>query len=239
MLSMAVDILPSYQIVKEVPCDKYICNLRSVMALVTKCLAGRAIGLSSEIKQIHNDAASHKGIEILNCICGVLTRSNQLKTICLAGDIIPENGTAECQSSALVDQFSESGGLLEGWRDATKKMHAGDPELPMLLEEIPTKNSLCVSRTLGAYLSADNCSTARLNTSKFSAKIIVVAKANGIINKKKLCHYFGHCFNHQRNGLCNSVAIGFGRRIGDALADDISAFAPHLRISGKLMNVHR
>ena len=39
--------------------------------------------------------------------------------MCLAGDIMPEDGTAEYQSAAIVDQFTESGKLLKGWREQT------------------------------------------------------------------------------------------------------------------------
>ena len=69
--------------------------------------------------------------------------------------------------------------------------------------------------------------------------MIDTSKVIGITDKKKLFHHVDHCFNHQQNGLCNTVAIGFGRRIGDALADDLPSFAPHLRTTGELMNVHR
>ena len=62
---------------------------------------------------------------------------------------------------------------------------------------------------------------------------------NGITDKSRIIHYFGHCNNHMRNTCCNAIAIGFGRRIGEALVDDLLAFALHLRITVELMNVHR
>ena len=72
-----------------------------------------------------------------------------------------------------------------------------------------------------------------------SQKIIETAKQVGIADKNKLYHSYGHCLNHQQNILCKAVARAFNRRIGEALAEDLPAFAPHLRISGELMNVHR
>ena len=239
IVSMALAIHPHSALVKEVPCVKYVRNLRSVLALVTKCLAGKVVGSCTKIKQLHTDGTSHKGTEIVNLICGILTTDKQLKTICLAGDIIPEDGTAECQSTAIVNQFSQTGRLLEGWRDMTNQMYGTDPELTAFLLEIPRKEDVCVSKTLGANLASDNCSTARLNQSKMSQKIIEKAKQVGITDRTKLYHSYGHCFNHQRNTLCKAVAGGFNRRIGEALAEDLPAFAPHLRISGELMNVHR
>ena len=149
------------------------------------------------IMQIHNDATSHKGTEIINLITNVLTTNDRLRTICLAGDIISVEGSAECQSTAPVNQFSESGQLLEGWRKETEAMCKSDPSLPALLAEIPKKECVCVSRTLGATLSADNCSTARKCTSRMSQKMIATSKAIGITDKKKLFHHVGHCFNYQ------------------------------------------
>ena len=118
-------------------------------------------------------------------------------------------------------------------------MYANHNELPDFLAQIPRKESLCVSRTLGATISEDNCSTARSTQSRTSKMIIDIARTKGITYKKLLVHHFGHCQNHIRNGWCNEVAIGFGKRAGDALADSLPCFAPHLRISGELGNIHR
>ena len=65
-----------------------------------------------------------------------------------------------------------------------------------------------------------------------------MSRVNGIADKAKLIHEFGHCNNHMKK-KCNAIEIGFGRRIGEALADDLPVFVPHLRINGELMNVHR
>ena len=42
-----------------------------------------------------------------------------------------------------------------------------------------------------------------------------------------------------QNTWCNATAIGFGRRIGEALEDYLPEFAPYLQITGEVMNVHR
>ena len=91
----------------------------SALSLLTKDLTGEAIGNSSQVKQLHYDATIQKGSEIMNFILGVLTNNKKLRTICIAGDIIPEDGTAKCQSASIVDQFNECGKLLKGWRDKT------------------------------------------------------------------------------------------------------------------------
>ena len=94
-------------------------------------------------------------------------------------------------------------------------------------------------RTLGATVSANNCATARLGQSRTSEKILEIVRQSGTTDKKLLLHCFGYYFNHQHNTLCNAIAIGLGKRIGDALQDNLPSFAPHLQISGELMNVHR
>ena len=112
ILSMALTINPNTKVVKEIPCAKYIQNMRTVLSLVMKCLAGKMIGSSTKIKQLHTNGTSHKGTEVVNLICSILSHNNTLQTICLAGDIISEDGTAECQSTAITNQFSETGRLL-------------------------------------------------------------------------------------------------------------------------------
>ena len=159
---------PNSEVAKMIPYIKYIKNICSDFFLLTNCLAGKAIGKSIQFKQLHSDATSHKETEIINVIFGVLTNKKKLRTICLAGDIIPEGVTYECQRAAIFDQYTECGRLLKGWRKQTIEMYANDPELDGLITYIPRKEDLCVSRTLDATLSADDCSTDQLCQSSTS-----------------------------------------------------------------------
>ena len=84
----------------------------------------------------------------------------------------------------------------------TNQMYGTDLELTALLLKIPRKEDVCVSKTLGVNLASDNCSTARLNQSKMSQKIVETAKQVGITDKNKFFHSYGHCFNHQQNTSC-------------------------------------
>ena len=118
-------------------------------------------------------------------------------------------------------------------------MYANHNNVPDFLAQIPRKESLCVSRTLGATISADNCSTACSTQSRTSKIIIDIARTKGITDKNVLVHHFGHCQNYIRNGWCNVVAIGFVKRAVDALADSLPCFALHLIISGDLDSIHR
>ena len=77
-------------------------------------------------------------------------------------------------------------------------MYANHNDLPDFLARIPRKESLCISRTLGATILADNCSTVRSTQPRTSKMIIDIARTKGITDKKVLVHHFGHCQNHIR-----------------------------------------
>ena len=98
---------------------RHIQVLRTVLSDVTQSVSRKTIAESTKIKQLHTDETSPKGTEIVNIVCSILNKNNQLKTICLAGDIIPEDGTTACQSAAIVNQYSKSGQLLERWYKET------------------------------------------------------------------------------------------------------------------------
>ena len=200
---------------------RHIQVLHTVLSDATQGVNGKTIAKSNKIKQFHTDRTSHKGTEIVNIVCSILNKDKKLKTICLAGDIIPEGGTAACQSAAIVNQFSNIGQLLDRWYKETLKMYANHNDLPAFLAQISRKERLCVLRTLGATISADNCTTTcstQLSTSKM---IIDIYRTKCITYKKLLVHHFGHYQNHIQNGWCNEVAIGFGKRAGNTLADSL------------------
>ena len=112
---MALSINTNFEVVKEIPCVRHIQVLCTVLSDVTQAVTGKTISEYTNIKQLHTDGTSHKGTEIVNIVCSILKKDNKLKTICLSGDIIPEDGTAACQSAVIINQFSKSGQLLERW----------------------------------------------------------------------------------------------------------------------------
>ena len=75
----------------------------------------------------------------MNVILGVLTNNKKLRTICLAGDIIPEDGTTECQSASIFDQFTKCGQLIKGWSERTIEMYDNDTDIDYLITAIPRK----------------------------------------------------------------------------------------------------
>ena len=143
LISMALATNPNFEVVKEIPCVRHIQVLCTVLSGVTQAVAGKTIAESTKIKQLHTDGTSHKGTEIVNIVCSILNKDNQLKTICLSGDIIPEDGTFAFQSAAIVNQFSNSGQLLERWYKDTHKMYANHNNLPAFIAQILRKEA-CV-----------------------------------------------------------------------------------------------
>ena len=103
LLLVALAINPNFDVMKEIPCVRHIQVLGTVLSDVTQADSGKTIVESTKIKQIHTDGTSHKGTEIVNIVCSILNKDKKLKTICLAGNIIPEDGTAACQIAAIVN----------------------------------------------------------------------------------------------------------------------------------------
>ena len=67
------------------------------------------VGKSMKIKQVRSDRTSKIESHITNVVVGLLQADNTLKTICLAGDLICADGTAEEQSKGVIQSFSDGG----------------------------------------------------------------------------------------------------------------------------------
>ena len=76
-----------------------------VLSDATQAVAGKTIAESTNIKQWHTDGISHKGTEIVNIFSSILNKDKKFKNICLAVDIIPEDGTAASQSAFKKNKF--------------------------------------------------------------------------------------------------------------------------------------
>ena len=113
LLSISLAINPNFEVAKDIPCVRHIQVLLTVLSDVTQTVAGKTFSESTKIKQLNTDGTSHKGTEIVNIVCSIINKEKQLKSICLAGDIILEDGTATYQIAAIVNQFSKNRQLLE------------------------------------------------------------------------------------------------------------------------------
>jgi len=81
-------------IVKEIPCVKYIRNMRTTLLTITKTLAAYEIGNAKELKQTHTDETSKGQASVLNVANNILTQQDELRIIYLAGDL-PARETGE------------------------------------------------------------------------------------------------------------------------------------------------
>ena len=69
-------------------------NSKDMMKILTRTLSAMEVGHSLQIKQLHADETTKRGKSVLGVVTTILQENNKLKTVCLAGDIIPKNGTA-------------------------------------------------------------------------------------------------------------------------------------------------
>jgi len=239
LLAMAKTLTPGQDLVKEIPSIKHIRNLRTVLLTTTKTLAALMVAKSKQIKQVHTDETSKWKKKVMNVVIGMLDTNDNFKTICLAGDLIPPDGTAIEQSKALIQSFRDGAKLLDSWRDKTSEMYAADPDLQDMLENIPPGEGLCPSRLLRSTLETDNCSAANATQCAAAALIYEIAKEKGITDSRELVIHFGNCHHHIRNVWCKSLSKCLQGRLEILLKRDLELIPWHLRISCELMNVHR
>ena len=87
--------LPNTEVMIELPSLTTTRKLRDMMKILNRTLAAKEVGCSLRIKQLHIDGTTKKGKSVLGVVTTILQKNDKLKTICLASDIIPRNGTAE------------------------------------------------------------------------------------------------------------------------------------------------
>ena len=239
ILAMARAFFSGGDIVKEIPCVKYIRNMRTTLLTITKTLAAYEIGNAKEVKQTHTDETSKRQASVLNVVNNILTQQGELRTICLAGDLMPPNGTAEEQSKAVVGSFAEGGRLMECWIAKHKKMFGGDDDLEEHLDLLPTKDRFCLTRLLGTYFSTDTCHTATSTQEKTLDLVLKAAAEKGITDGKELFMHFGNCHNHIRNIWVKALSNRMCVQLTQLLQHDLALIPPHLRITCDLYNIHR
>ena len=93
--AMARTCFPQQDIVLDLPSLRHIKYLRTTLSLITKTLAAFSVGNSKKVLQMHNDATKRRLREVTNSVLSILDEDDNLKTLCLSGSIIPEDGSAE------------------------------------------------------------------------------------------------------------------------------------------------
>jgi len=106
-------LLPSHDVVIELPSLKHIKNLRTVVCLVTKSLAAYSLANAKNWKQMHNDETSCRHASLTNIVMGIITQDDDFRTICVSGSIIAEDGTADKQARAIISEFETCRQLLQ------------------------------------------------------------------------------------------------------------------------------
>ena len=235
LLAVARGLFPEHEVIAELPSLRHIRRLRGVLCTVTKSLAARCLGKGKSWKQGHSDETGQCKSQLLSLVMSMLDEDDELRTVCLHADIIPKNGTAECQSKAIISSFDESGRLLDEWREMTEEMFPGRQDL---LDDIGSSDDMDVTKLVGGHISGDNCSTARLVRQTLSDDILAIAEEKGI-TREDLVFCQSSCWGHMRNTWAEAGKKHSDRKLTEVLKHTLPLVPPHLRVDMKLMHICR
>ena len=164
-----------------------------------------------------------------NNIVGYLTEKG-FRAVVLDAAVIPESKDAESIRSALLQTFERAGDLLDLWREKTTVMYPNEPEL---LQQIPKREGLSVSKFNNTNVMTDTCNTAR-KLQRLLGEAIKEACQEAGIPDAEIKVFEGNCWHHLRN-----IWIGAGLRqsdnfLSDYLIDDLNKIPMFLRVSTKI-----
>ena len=117
--------------------------------------------------------------------------------VVLDATIIPDGKTAAHLNASILRTFKEAGDLLDDWRKVTEDLYKDDPELQDLLDLIPNRSGLRISKFNKANIMTDTCNTARLLREKLIASITQACKEEGT-DDKDIKVFVGDCWHHLR-----------------------------------------
>ena len=129
ILAVSSALFLTSQVIQELPSKNHIRDMRVVLKTVSKLLAGVRFGTALHIKQLHTEETSKRQIQVTHVVCQIIDKDHHAKLVCMTGDIIGANGTAEEQTRQIAQSFTHIGTLLEKWRLMTESMYTKDPEL--------------------------------------------------------------------------------------------------------------
>eukprot|EP00957_Ditylum_brightwellii_P080550 6127385-Ditylum_brightwellii.AAC.1 len=120
---MARTIHSNHHIICELYSLNHIHNLLTVLCWTTKTLEVYRIDKATQWKQLHTNETSKQQVEIVDVVVSILDDDNELKTICLSGSSISEDGMTESQSYTIIGSFAKVGYLFQKWREVTLEMY--------------------------------------------------------------------------------------------------------------------
>jgi len=163
---------------------------------------------------------------IVNVVISIITSDNKLRTICMSGSIISNDGTVDEQSHAIIGAFNDSQHLLEDWHKMTTEMYPDDIGLLAL---IPYSSDMSPTKLIGGFLSHDNCATANKTGDNVMDMILKLGKELGM-NDQDLILYQGYCFNHLQNMRFVVIENNLSWKITKVLMNDLESIPSHLQV---------
>jgi hypothetical protein len=231
LYAMAKTLFPHYDIVLELPSLTHIKNLRTTLWEVSKTLACYQLGHAKDWKQAHTDETRRRQTSLVNLLISFLDSDNELKTICLNGAIMCDDGTADSQCRGIISTLHDSAKLLKRWRYATLNMYPSNPDL---VELIPDPATMDITRMTGGGLAHDTCDTARSLGNKLASAILESSNQNNILTASERKMYQTNCFQHLRNIWMGAVEDMMAKKLGAHLKHDLELIPPHLRVACRL-----
>ena len=178
------------------PGVSFIRECRSLLVVITKSLAARHVSGLESFDQLCTDGTDVRQTEFENVVIGYMSDSG-FKSVILDATVIPDGKTAEQINASIIRTFKEAGDLLDDWRKVTEELHEDDPELQELLDDIPNRSGLRLSKFNKANIMTDTCNTARKLRVMLIAAITQACKEEGT-DDEDIKVFIGDCWHHLR-----------------------------------------
>ena len=179
---------------------------------------------AADWKQLHTDETSNCQNALVNVVMSFFIINNKLKTICLNGAIVAEDGTRESQCCAIIESFHDSAKLLQCWQSEMSSMV---PNMPHLLEQVPNPNKINISWEIRCGMSHDTCNTACSLGDKCADKVISLAKEE-CPSCTDYFVYQNNCFHHLWNIWLDAVESCLAEKLEAHLKHDLDLIPSHL-----------
>lgn len=235
MLSMTKSIMPSADIVVQLPTTRYIQTLRSVLVVVTKTLAAYTVANLPEIAQAYTDATNRRQTEISNVVIGYRTDAG-LQTVTLNNMILAVDKTSLSTCQALLKAMESAQQLLQGWIDETREMFPDDDVVNL----IPLPEEATFLKLRNGFLTTDTCNQARKLRKEMIKAIKQLAVDKGLVeNTDEFVMFELDCWNHLRNIWIEHAVNDLEKHLKTFLAEDLAEIPSIYRVDVDMNHILR
>ena len=156
ILTIASVLIYGQNIIRQLPTTRFHKQTRTFLVHMTKTLVAFQLAGVPEFDQLMTGGTDRHTNKMENIIIGFMNHNGH-KCITLSSSILPENGTAESCTEAVMDTFKEGKELLSSWHSKTENMY---PNHPDLLAIIPPSSELNICKLYVGSLMTESCNQA-------------------------------------------------------------------------------